>query len=131
MTGLMNAAAFRAVARHALGRAARIGEESLLVCCSLPEVADEADVARAGRLRSAAGRLVEATRAEDVLGRTGLLELSALLPGTGEDDAALVAERLAALEVAIGWAGAPGDGGEVGSLLERARSGVRRSLKLS
>jgi GGDEF domain-containing protein len=130
VTGLMNADAFLAVARHVLTRAKRTGESSLLVCCSLPERFGEAEAARARRLQASARCLLEATRGEDVLGRTGPLELSALLPGAGEDDAELVAERLAALEIAVGFAGAPRGTEEVEALLLSARSNAG-TLKLS
>lgn len=131
LTGLMTAPAFQAVASHALGHAARVGEPSVLVCCALAPSPGESELARSRRLKEAARRLVEATRGEDVLGRTGPLELCALLPGTDEDDAGLVAERLAALEVAVGWAGGAPVLGDVNALLEGARAEATRFLKLT
>lgn len=131
LTGLMNEPAFHAVAAHALGRSTQAGEPSLLVCCALVPDETESELSRGRRLKQAARGLVEATRAEDVLGRTGPLELSALLPGAAEDDAELVAERLAALQVAVGFAGAPGRPSEVEALLTGARAEAVRTLKLA
>ena len=130
LTGLMTAPAFRVVAAHALGRTTQVGEPSVLVCCALPVAEDESHLEASRRLRTAAHRLVEVTRGEDVLGRTGPLELSALLPGVDADDAELVADRLAALEVAVGWAGVPTVPGDVHALLSGARAEAVRSLKL-
>ena len=130
LTGLMSAPAFRAVAAYALGRTTRVGEASVLVCCALPVPPDERQLEASRRLQAVARRLVQVTRGEDVLGRTGPLELSALLPGVDTDDAELVAGRLAPLEVAVGWAGVPAVPGDVHALLVGARAEAVRSLKL-
>ncbi len=130
-TGLMNGAAFEVVATHALGRAARLGAPSVLVCFAVPVPAEESELGMHRRLRETARRLVEATRGEDVLGRTGPRELCALLPGVDEDDAGLVAERLAALEVAVGVAAGSAATCDVRALLADARAEASRSLKLA
>lgn len=127
-TGLMNAGAFSAVAAHVLRFGARRGEPSALVCCCLPAVAAERDLVRARRLGESAARLTEVTRGEDVLGRTGELELCALLPGADAAGALAIVERLDALGLAAGWAdAADGDGG-LDPLLAEARA---RALKLA
>lgn len=93
-TGLMNRAAFVAVGAYALRRSGRLHEPCGLVSVALVAPGEGDRPFDVGQLRLAVRMMSGETRAEDVLARTAPLELSALLPGAGEDDARSVAKRL-------------------------------------
>ena len=116
LTGLLQAAAFEAVATYALGRARSMDEPTGAVCIVVrPGAAPRPGNGESLELKRLAGVLRHHVRGEDVLGHIGSSELCALLPGVGETDTEAVARRLdgalwvgepdpALLRPGIGWA---------------------------
>lgn len=110
----MNARAFEAVCAYALRRAGRAGAPVGLVCVAFaapgapakggpdPRPATEATLA------VAAARISDATRGEDVLGRSGTWELSALVLDSSPEGTTELAGRI---ESALSDLEAPGTAG--------------------
>jgi diguanylate cyclase (GGDEF)-like protein len=100
LTGLLNRTGLAAAARREMARAARSGEPLTLLAIDLDDlkaVNDREGHLQGDRLLSSAARAwSSALRGQDALARLGGDEFVVLAPGTSEDQAATLVERLRA-----------------------------------
>ena len=104
-------------------------------CCLLVARIDDFDnlprgglTARGSRLKTFARVLEQQVRTADVVGRTGVSELSVLLPETAKNEAkalghAIASEMKSNFTISVGVASYPRDASDSRSLLEAARAG--------